>query len=113
MERTIRITQEVIDGYGRVNGDHDTNHYDDSYAKGQGYRGAIAHGLLLSGFAIGLAMQRYGADFCRRGEFEHKYLKGTCPGDEFTLALDDDGQVSGTVAGAELTLVGYTRLRDA
>jgi acyl dehydratase len=110
MHKIVKMTQEMITRYGHMNGDHDTNHYSDDYAKTQGYAGAIVHGLFLSGIAIGMAVQKHGGAFHVRGEFEHKYVAGTCAGDELMLTIAEDDTITARV-GDKTTMTGYARLR--
>jgi 3-hydroxybutyryl-CoA dehydratase len=47
--KTIHITQEMINGFADVTGDHNPLHIDPSYAEPR-FGGVIAHGVLLVGY---------------------------------------------------------------
>lgn len=96
-KKEIDITQATIDEYGRINGDNDIIHYDHAYAEARGFRGTLAHGLMVMAYAAELGAERYGADWFRQGEIEVKWIGPVCPGDALVVALDDDGQINAEV----------------
>jgi acyl dehydratase len=115
MKKTIRITQKMIDDYGVINGDNDILHYDDAYARERGFRGTLAHGLMVLGYAVEMATRKYGKDWIYRGEIEVKFVGPTCPGDDLEVAIPDNGNgdVVAKVAQAGETMVGKLHLRTA
>ena len=73
-ERSFRITNAMLQGFGDVTGDRNPVHFDDLAAKRAGFRKRIAHGLLTGS----LVSQVFGMDFpgpgaiykCQSFEFE-------------------------------------------
>jgi len=109
MRKEIHITQELIDQYGRINGDNDTIHYDHDLAISRGFRGTLAHGLMVMGYAASLAAKKYGEKWYTGGEIYTKWIAPMCPGDDLVVTLADDGEVTGAVKEGP-TMVGYARL---
>ncbi|MFI0370616.1 MaoC family dehydratase [Actinomadura sp. 1N219] len=104
-----QITQETIDRYGRINGDNDIIHYDEAYAHARGFRGTLAHGLMVMAYAAEIGARRHGADWHRRGTLSVTWTAPVCPGDEVVIAADGE-RIEGTVQ-AEPVLVGTAALR--
>ena len=112
MQRKILVTQPMIDRYGAINGDNDIIHYDDAYAKKRGFRGTLAHGLMVLGYAVELATRKWGKDFFHRGELDVRFRGPVIPGDEVTVTIGDDGSLVASVPDGE-AVVGKIGLRDA
>jgi len=108
---TRNVDQEVIDRYGRINGDNDIIHYDEAYAAARGFRGTLAHGLMVMGYAAEFGARRYGADWHRRGSLSVVWTAPVCPGDTVTVTADDAGELSGSVQSGHV-LAGKLALRD-
>lgn len=47
---THEVTQEDVDGFAHLSGDVNPLHLDDAFARRQGFRGRVAHGMLLGAF---------------------------------------------------------------
>lgn len=109
LEKKVAMTQAIIDQYGAINGDNDTIHYDEALAKSRGFRGTLAHGLNVMGYAAGLAAKKYGEDWYTRGELYTKWIAPVCPGDNLVVTLNEDGNIEGAVAQGP-TMVGHARL---
>jgi acyl dehydratase len=109
MQREIAITQPMIDGYGRINGDNDIIHYDHAYALARGFRGTLLHGPHMTAFAADLGARRHGADWLTRGRLHTKWVGPACPGDTFDVRLDEAGRIEAT-SGGELAMVGEAGL---
>ena len=109
LEKKIEMTQAIIDQYGVINGDNDTIHYDDGLAKSRGFRGTLAHGLNVMGYAAGLAAQMYAERWFTEGELYTKWIAPVCPGDQLVVTIDDDGTIEGRVPQGT-TMIGYARL---
>lgn len=107
--KSIRMTQAIIDQYGRINGDNDIIHYDEAFARERGFRGTLAHGLNVMGYAAGLAAKEFGRDWFYRGELYTKWIAPVCPGDDLEVSLTEEGVVRAEVASGE-TMVGHARL---
>jgi len=110
MKRTLHITQEMIDGYGRINGDNDIIHYDHDYAVKRGFRGTLLHGPHMSAFAADLGARRFGKDWLTQGRLHTKWVGPVCPGDAFEVELADDGTIDARV-GEQRAMVGTATLR--
>ena len=110
MERRIPITQEMIDRYGRINGDNDIVHYDHDYALKRGFRGTLLHGPHMTAFVAELGARRHGEHWLYRGRLRTKWVGPVCPGDAFVGELADDGTLAARV-GEQTALVGSATLR--
>ena len=110
MKRTIEITQEMIDRYGKINGDNDIIHYDHDYAVKRGFRGTLLHGPHMSAFAADLAARRFGKDWHYHGRLYTRWVGPVCPGDRFEVELADDGTIAANV-GEQKAMSGSASLR--
>lgn len=110
MNRKIKITQPMIDRYGVINGDNDILHYDHDYAVGRGFKGTLAHGLMVLGYAVELATRKWGADWHHRGELEVRFVGPVIPGDTVEVDIGDDGALVAKVETGN-TMVGKIGLR--
>lgn len=112
MKQTIQITQEMIDRYGRINGDNDIIHYDHAYALKRGFRGTLLHGPHMSAFAAELGARRFGRDWHYHGRLHTRWVGPVCPGDAFEVELAEDGTVSARV-GEQKAMTGTATLRKS
>jgi acyl dehydratase len=110
--KTVVMTQAMIDRYGRINGDNDIIHYDHDYAVARGFRGTLAHGLHMTGYAAEVAAQTHGADWFYHGEISTKWIAPTCPGDTVEIALGPDGTIRAEGPDGPI-IAGYAKLRGA
>ncbi|WP_165645866.1 MaoC family dehydratase [Bordetella bronchiseptica] len=111
MQRTLDITQAMIDGYGRVNGDNDIIHYDHDYAVQRGFRGTLLHGPHMTALAADLGARRYASDWLYRGKLHTKWIGPVCPGDTFVATLNEQGEIE-AVSGGKTVMVGSASLAD-
>ncbi|AOB26236.1 MULTISPECIES: MaoC family dehydratase [Bordetella] len=111
MQRTLDITQAMIDGYGRINGDNDIIHYDHDYAVQRGFRGTLLHGPHMTALAADLGARRYARDWLYRGKLHTKWIGPVCPGDTFVAALNEQGEIE-AVSGGKTVMVGSASLVD-
>jgi acyl dehydratase len=109
---TYDVTQDSIDQYGRINGDNDIIHYDAEYAARRGFRGTLAHGLMVMAYASELAARQHGAEFHRNGQMSVVWTAPVCPGDHLVVELDG-ADVKATVNEGETVLVGTVGLATA
>ena len=112
MKQTREITQEMIDRYGRINGDNDIIHYDHAYAVKRGFRGTLLHGPHMSAFAAELGAKRFGKDWHYHGKLYTRWVGPVCPGDTFEVELAEDGTVDARV-GAQKAMTGTATLRKS
>jgi acyl dehydratase len=110
-QREIAITQAMIDGYGRINGDNDIIHYDHAYAVQRGFRGTLLHGPHMTAFGADLGARRYGAEWLTRGRLHTRWVGPSCPGDTFVVEMDEAGALQATSGGA-VAMVGEATLSD-
>lgn len=103
MQRKYEITQEMIDRYGVINGDNDILHYDHDYAVERGFRGTLAHGLMVSGYAVDMACQKWGRDFFYNGVIDVRFRGPMIPGDEVTIEIGPGELNATTPAGEAIT----------
>lgn len=111
MKREIEITQPMIDGYGRLNGDNDIIHYDHDYALARGFRGTLLHGPHMTAFAADLGAKKYGTDWLYRGRLHTKWIGPVCPSDTFVVKLEESGTIE-AVSGGDLVMVGTATLKS-
>ncbi len=112
MERTITVTQPIIDRYGVINGDNDIIHYDHDYAVKRGFRGPIAHGLMVLGYAVEMATRKWGRDWHYEGEVDVRFVGPAIPDDDVVIRIDDDGALIATVPAGDM-MIGTIGLREA
>ena len=112
MKRTVEITQDMIDRYGRINGDNDIIHYDHGYALKRGFRGTLLHGPHMTAFAAELGAKRFGKDWLYHGRLYTRWVGPVCPGDKFEVELSDDGTLQARVGGQK-ALTGNAGLRKS
>ncbi|MBC8126264.1 MAG: MaoC family dehydratase [Gloeobacteraceae cyanobacterium ES-bin-144] len=83
---TIRVTPEMIAGFGEVTGDHNPLHFDPEYAEPR-FGGVIAHGVLLVGyFSALLATQLPGPGSVARS-LNVRFKSPARPGDEVRIEV--------------------------
>jgi 3-hydroxybutyryl-CoA dehydratase len=99
MRKTYHVTQDMIDGYGVINGDRDIIHYDVEYARQRGFVAPLAHGLMVQGYANDVAMDLYGPDWCRRGTIK-----------DIEIEIDESGKLTATGPHG-VAMVGTAELR--
>lgn len=112
MKRSVIVTQPIIDRYGVINGDNDIIHYDQEYAEQRGFRGPIAHGLMVLGYAVEMATRKWGKEYYYRGEIDVRFVGPAIPDDEVVVEIGDDGALLATVPAGNM-LVGTIGLREA
>jgi acyl dehydratase len=77
----LRMSQALIDWYGRLNGDHDVVHYDEPYAHALGYRAPIAHGLMIAGYLSELLRAAFDLRWLAGGALAIKWSAPVYPDD--------------------------------
>ncbi|MCK9507493.1 MAG: MaoC family dehydratase [Pigmentiphaga sp.] len=111
MQRSLNITQGMIDAYGRINGDNDIIHYDHDYAVERGFRGTLLHGPHMTALAADLGAQRYGEAWLYQGKLHTKWIGPVCPGDTFLAKLDESGAIEAQ-SGGKVVMVGSATLAE-
>lgn len=111
MQRTLTITQAMIDGYGRINGDNDIIHYDHEYAVQRGFRGTLLHGPHMTAFAADAAARKYGANWLRGGRLHTRWIGPVCPDDTFEVTIADNGEITAQSGGAAVMVGSATLVR--
>ena len=97
LKREIPITQAMIDGYGRINGDNDIIHYDHAYALQRGFRGTLLHGPHMTAFGADLGAKAHGADWLTRG----RLVRVWCQNGVVLMVVTEAGEI------VDAHLVGY------
>lgn len=87
------FTQEVIDQYAVVSGDHNPIHIDPDYAKRTRFGGTVAHGMLVASLIGQLMVREVGVEnWSMGGYLEMRFRAPVRPGDTVTAsAIEDDG----------------------
>jgi acyl dehydratase len=109
MKKSLTMTQPLIDQYGVINGDNDIIHYDHDYAVERGFRGTLAHGLHVMGYAVDLASKKYGKDWYDNGEIYVKWVAPVCPGDNLEVEIADDGSLKAKVQSGDV-MIGHAKI---
>jgi 3-hydroxybutyryl-CoA dehydratase len=112
LSSTVEVTQQRIDRYGIANGDREMMHYDESYARSRGYRGAVAHGTMLLAPVVDLAMLRYGETFLTCGVLSVRWTAPICAGDVQVATIDATGAieaVNASLSDRPVTLRGSAK----
>jgi len=53
-EKTVTVTEEMIENFARATGDSNPIHLDETYAKGTIFKTRVAHGMLQAGILSGI-----------------------------------------------------------
>lgn len=78
---TCEVSQEVINAFAKVTGDHNPVHVDPEFASGTMFKGVIAHGMLLASYisaVLGTQLPGAGAIYMRQAL---KFCAPVHPGD--------------------------------
>jgi len=76
------ITKDDLKAYAAASGDPNPMHTDDEFARGAGYPGVFAHGMLSMGYLGEFLVQAGGVGAVRK--FRARFAKLTWPGDVIT-----------------------------
>ncbi len=87
------FTQEVIDQYAVVSGDHNRIHTDPEYAKSTLFGGTVAHGMLVASLIGQLMVREVGEEnWSIGGYLKMRFRAPVRPGDTITAsAIEEDG----------------------
>ena len=80
-ERRV-LSAADIDAFCELSGDHNPLHTDDEYARGAGFAGRIAHGLLVLSIASGLGSEEDDWAIGTYLEESRRFVEPVLPGDE-------------------------------
>lgn len=94
---TMTVTQDMIDAYGRVNGDNNRLHYDTDAARASGFSAPIAHGALNASVLQRACRMYFGPRWNEGGRMSVRFIKPLLAGDTMTtggaltkqIALDE------------------------
>lgn len=75
------VTQQVINAYAQVSGDHNPLHLDPAFAGQTPFGGTIAHGMLLFGYLSDVMGTAYGAAWASGGRLRARFRVPARPGD--------------------------------
>ncbi len=81
---TKAISQDVINRYGKLNGDNNIIHYDGDFARQHGYRDAIAHGMMTFGLISEMMTRFLGKGWVSGGKIEIILVAPVYSGDTIT-----------------------------
>jgi acyl dehydratase len=76
------VTAEDIEAFSELSGDHNPLHLDDEHARGAGFDGRIAHGLLVLSISSGLASDEDDWAIGAYLEESRRFVAPVLPGDE-------------------------------
>lgn len=79
------ITQDKINKYADCAFDYNPIHVDLEYAKNTPFKGTIAHGLYVLGFASEIMTKRFGKGWLCGGKLEVRWRGPIKPGDRITV----------------------------
>jgi acyl dehydratase len=97
------VTQERINAYAMVSGDHNPLHIDPAFAAETQFGGPIAHGMLLFGYLSDAMSRAYGEAWAATGRLRVRFRAPARPGDKLV--------VTGVVRGTEEAPDGRTLVR--
>jgi 3-hydroxybutyryl-CoA dehydratase len=96
------ITQEKIDRYAEVSGDHNPLHIDPDFAATTQFRGTVAHGMLVLSYISEVMTAGFGNTWLRHGRLKVRFRGAARPGDTVTasgrVTRTDDVWISCEVA---------------
>ena len=85
LSETVKtIDQNMIDCYGKLNGDSNTIHYDKEVAQQYGFPDTIAHGLMTFGFLSEVMTLAFGKGWVVGGRINLSFIAPVHPGDTIT-----------------------------
>lgn len=104
-EPRLAVGRAVVDEYAAAARDRNSIHMSDEAARGSGFDGAIAHGMLTLGWAAARLMERAGATEVRA--LRARFAAPVPVGDSIRLLVDDDagGHAQGRVVREDGTVV--------
>lgn len=79
-----QVTQQTIENYARVAGDHNPIHIDEAFAAKTSYGRTIAHGMLVMAFISELMTEAFGMEWVAGGKLRAKFRGPVFPGDTVT-----------------------------
>jgi 3-hydroxybutyryl-CoA dehydratase len=98
---TRHVTQERINAYADVSGDHNPLHVDAAFAATTPLGGTVAHGMLVAAWLSALLTSAFGRGWVEQGSLRLRFRSPARPGDTLRLRA--------TVQGVQ-AIAGGTRL---
>lgn len=83
---TVTVTADMLDRFRDITGDVNPLHNDEDYARGRGYSGRVAFGMLCAGFYSTLAGVYLPGEYCLLHEVDSKFKKPVYIGDVLTVS---------------------------
>lgn len=80
------LTQEKINRYAAVSGDHNPLHTDEQYAATTPFGGAIAHGMLVLAYISEMLTAAFGERWLTSGRLKIRFRAPARPGDTLTAS---------------------------
>ncbi len=84
-EFKVKITGQMLDAFRGISGDENPLHCDEEYAKGEGYKGRVAYGMLTASFLSTLAGVYLPGKYSLIQSSEIKFAEPVYIGDELTV----------------------------
>jgi 3-hydroxybutyryl-CoA dehydratase len=78
------LTQETIDRYAAVSGDHNPLHTNEQYAAATPFKGTIAHGMLVLAYVSEMLTAAFGERWLSSGRLKVRFRAPARPGDTVT-----------------------------
>ena len=75
------ISQQTINNYAIVSGDHNPIHIDESFAQKSEFKGTIAHGMILVGYFFDYMSRSFGQEWDESGKLKSKFRNPARPND--------------------------------
>ncbi|MDY6934508.1 MAG: MaoC/PaaZ C-terminal domain-containing protein [Spirochaetota bacterium] len=88
IEREFIITEELIDHFAHISGDFSSIHISNKAAKAKGFKGRVAHGILLTSFVSAIIGMDLPGEKSILQSIEMKYLYPCYHNDKITIKLE-------------------------
>ncbi|WP_085992273.1 MaoC/PaaZ C-terminal domain-containing protein [Oceanobacillus senegalensis] len=114
VDRTVRLTEEIVRKYAFLSGDDNPIHQDSQEAQKYMFQRPIAHGMLVMGFGAELVTALAG-EHCSVSEYEMNFLRPVFVNDSVQLIAEDRNdsnwiEIRG-IANGEKVVKGRARYR--
>ena len=92
---TCEITQQRINAYAAVSGDHNPIHVDEAFARTTPFAGTIAHGMLVLALIGNMMRGAFGNAWSESGKTKVRFKAPTRPGDTITASATISKETDG------------------
>lgn len=83
---SVKMTEEMLEQFGKITGDNNPLHCSEDYAKQKGYPGKVSYGMLTAAFLSALAGVYLPGEKSLIQRVESKFVLPVFPGDELEIS---------------------------